>query len=252
MENILLPSTINYEPGERPNEGRLIVQPCYYGYGTTLGNALRRVLLSSLPGAAITAVKIKGVTHEFTSIENVKEDVLQVILNLKGLRLKSHSEEPVILKLKVTGIKTVTAADIDPNADVEIINQDLEIATITDEKATLEMELTVERGRGYSPTESRTNTDHDLGTIAIDALFSPIRNVGYKVENTRVGDITNYDRLIMNIETDGSIEPAEAVEQASKILIDYFSILLKSPVISDANDSTEAIEEAEPTEPEVE
>lgn len=255
MENILLPSKINYEPGERPNEGRLIVEPCFYGYGTTLGNALRRVLLSSLPGAAITAVKIKGVTHEFTSIENVKEDVLQVILNLKGLRLKSHSEEPVILKLKATGVKTVTAGDIDPNADVEIINSDLVIATLTDEKANFDMELTVERGRGYSPTESRSNTDHDLGTIAIDALFSPIRNVGYKVENTRVGDITNYDRLIMNIETDGTVSPEEAVEQASKILIDYFSILLQNPAASVAEPAAEAQteEEAAPAaEPEAE
>lgn len=243
MQNILLPSNIHYEPGERPNEGRLIVEPCYYGYGTTLGNALRRVLLSSLPGAAVTAVKIKGVTHEFTSIENVKEDVLQVILNLKGLRLKSHSEEPIILKLKVTGIKTVTAADIEPNADVEIINSDLEIATITDDQATFEMELTVERGRGYSPTETRTSTEHDLGTIAIDALFSPIRSVGYKVENTRVGDITNYDRLIMNIETDGTIEPEKAVEQASKMLIDYFSILLHTSEVSDLEDSKRVTEE---------
>lgn len=232
MENILLPSTITFKKGERPNEGVLIVEPCFHGYGTTLGNALRRVLLSSLVGAAVIAVKIKGVTHEFQPIENVKEDALEVILNLKTLRLKMHTDEAVTLKISVSGAKTVTAADIAPNADVEIMNPDLVIAHVTDPKAVFEVELIVRKGRGYASTEERANETYDIGTIAIDALFSPIRNVGYQVVDTRVGDITNYDKLIMNIETDGTISPEEATEQSAQILIDHFSILLKTPLSS--------------------
>lgn len=227
MENILLPSSIRYEQGERPNEGVLVVDPCYHGYGTTLGNALRRVLLSSLPGAAVTAVKIKGITHEFQAIENVKEDALQIILNLKGLRMKVHSEEPIVLNLQASGAKVVKAGDIAPNADVDIVNPDLVIATLTDDSAKLDMDITVSRGRGYNPTEARGNEVQDLGTIAVDALFSPVRNVGYRVENTRVGEITNYDKLLMTIETDGTMTPEEAVNSAARVLIDYFHILLQ-------------------------
>lgn len=236
MENILLPSRIQYEAGSRPHEGILVVEPCFHGYGTTLGNALRRVLLSSLPGAAVTAVKMKGVNHEFQAVKGVKEDALEIILNLKGLRLKCFSDEPVKLTVSVKGAKTVTAADIQPNADIEIINTDLVIATMTEDKATLDMELTVRKGRGYSPTEERTKEIQELGTIAIDALFSPIRNVGYRVENTRVGEITNYDKLLMTIETDGTITPQEAVEQSAKILIDSFALLTQNK----AHDSQEA------------
>lgn len=229
MENILLPSTIRFEAGSRPNEGILVVEPCFHGYGTTLGNAMRRVLLSSLPGAAVTAVKIKGVTHEFQAIDGIKEDVLEIILNLKGLRLKCHSDVPVKLSLKSKGEGVVTAKDIEKNADVEIVNADLKIATLTDPKASFDVEITVARGRGYNPTEDRNKEGADLGTIAIDALFSPVRTVGYKVENTRVGEITNYDKLTMTIETDGTITPEEAVRSSSKLLIDYFSILLQNP-----------------------
>lgn len=247
METILLPSSIRFQPGTRPNEGVIVVEPCFHGYGTTLGNALRRVLLSSLAGAAVTAVKIKGVTHEFQAMDYIKEDVLQIILNLKGLRLKLHSEQPVMLKLKATGGGSVCAKDIEPNADVEIINGDLVIATLTDAKANLDMDITVSRGRGYSPTESRNTEGADLGTIAVDALFSPVRNVGYKVENTRVGEITNYDRLIMTIETDGTIGPEDAVRQCAKILIDYFSILLQHPVAAEVPVSAEGPEPATPS-----
>ena len=199
MENILLPSTIKFEPSTRPNEGLLVVEPCFHGYGTTLGNALRRVLLSSLPGAAVIAVKVKGGTHEFQAIPNVKEDMLEIILNLKGLRLKCFSEEP----------------------------------TITDDSGVFEAELTVGRGRGYVPTEERIGEVNDIGTIAIDSLYSPVRNVGYRVENTRVGEITNYDKLVMTIETDGTITPEEAVTESAKILIDYFSILLQNPAATE-------------------
>jgi DNA-directed RNA polymerase subunit alpha len=248
MENILLPSSIQYKDGERPHEGILTVEPCFYGYGTTLGNALRRVLLSSLPGAAVTAVKIKGVNHEFQPVEGVKEDALEIILNVKSLRLKSHSEEPVKLKINVSGSKKVTAADIEANADVEIMNKDLLIATVTDDATTFDMELTIQRGRGYSPSEERKE-NLDLGTIAIDALFSPVRNVGYRVEPTRVGEITNYDRLIMTIETDGTVTPQEAVDQSSKMLIDYFSILTNNTASSEPMAApVESVEPAESTE----
>jgi DNA-directed RNA polymerase subunit alpha len=236
MENILLPSKISFEKGDRPNVGVFVVEPCFYGYGTTLGNALRRALLSSLPGAAVTAVKMKGVTHEFQPIENVKEDALEVILNLKTLRLKVFSDEPVILNLSAKGLKTVTAGDFEANADVEIVNPNLVIANLTDAKANFEMEITVRKGRGYASTEERVGETYDIGTIAIDALFSPVRNVGYQVINTRVGDITNYDKLVMTIETDGTITPEEAVEQSAKILIDYFSLLLKTPSSDEQKD----------------
>jgi len=249
MENILLPSRIQYEDSERANEGVLVVEPCFHGYGTTLGNALRRVLLSSLPGAAVTAVKIKGVNHEFQAVNGVKEDALEMILNLKSIRLKAFTDEPVKLTLSVSGAKTVTAGDIAPNADVEIVNPDQAIATITEDGVSLDMELTVRRGRGYTTSEDRGNEEgRDIGTIAIDALFSPVRNVGYRVENTRVGEITNYDKLIMNIETDGTISPKEAVDQSAKILIDYFSILTNNQPLSAVSESFEAIEE--PTESE--
>lgn len=225
MENILLPHSITVAPGDQPNTAVLTVEPCYYGYGTTLGNALRRVMMSSLPGAAVTAVKMKGATHEFQSISNVKEDVLQIILNLKTLRIKCFSEEPVKLHLHVKGAKTVTAADFEGNSDVEIVNPNLTLCTLTDDKADFEMEVIIERGRGYSPTEERKTEAGELGMIAIDALFSPVRNVGYRVENTRVGDITNYDKLIMSIETDGTIEPEAAINQAVTILLDHFAVL---------------------------
>lgn len=228
MDQILLPTKILVEATEQPNVSTLTMEPCFFGYGTTVGNALRRVLLSSLPGAAVTAVKIKKATHEFQAIPNVKEDVLQIILNLKSLRLKMFSDLPVKLRLLASGEKIVTAADFEPNADVEIINPDLVIANLTDAKADFELEAVVERGRGYSATESRKEKSDELGMIAIDALFSPIRNVGYRVENTRVGDVTNYDKLILTIETDGTIDSKEAVEQSAKILLDYFTLLLPS------------------------
>lgn len=224
MEPILLPTKFEITSSEKPNEGILVLEPCYYGYGTTIGNALRRVLLSSLPGAAVTAVKIKGAQHEFSSIALVKEDVLDIILNLKLLRLRLFRDEPVRLSLKVKGERKVTAKDFEKNADVEIVNSDLHIATLTDKKAEFELEVVVERGRGYSPTESRPRVNQEIGMVMIDALFSPVRNVGYRVENARVGEITNYDRLIMTIETDGTVSPEDAVRESAKILMNYVSL----------------------------
>lgn len=225
MESILLPNKIKFTRGERPNEGVLTVEPCAQGYGTTLGNAMRRVLLSSLPGAAVTAVRIKGAEHEFSTIPNVKEDVLEIILALKALRVKLFSEEPIKLSLTVKGEKIVTAKDFTKDAQVEIVNSDLHIATLTDPSATLEMEVTVAPGRGYRSTEERNKEKTELGTIAIDALYSPVLNVSYKVEMTRVGEKIDFDKLVLRIETDGTLDPLEAVNQSVVILMDNMSVL---------------------------
>ncbi|MEK7632300.1 MAG: DNA-directed RNA polymerase subunit alpha [Patescibacteria group bacterium] len=223
METIFLPSKMHFAPGAVANESILTIEPLHHGYGTTVGNSLRRVLLSSLPGAAVTAMKIKGVQHEFSTVPGVKEDVLDIMLNIKKLRMRVHSEEPVVLKLATNKVGVVTAAAIEKNADVEIANPELEIATITDAKTPFDMEITVSRGRGYVPTEERDSAPTEIGVIAVDAMFSPVRNVGFRVENTRVGEITNYDKLIMNITTDGTVTPQEAVEQTTKILLNHFT-----------------------------
>jgi DNA-directed RNA polymerase subunit alpha len=225
MESLLLPSKIRFAKGERPHEGILTVEPCTQGYGTTIGNAMRRVLLSSLPGAAVTAVKIKGVDHEFSTINGVKEDVLEIILNLKALRLKCHSAEPVKLSLSVKGEKAVTAADFEKNADVEVVNKDLLIATLTDKSSSFEMEITVAQGRGFRTTEERLKEKLELGTIAIDALYSPVINVSYKVEATRLGEKTDYDKLILSVETDGTMDALDACRDSVAILLDHLNLL---------------------------
>lgn len=225
MESILLPSKIHYARGERPNEGVLTVEPCAHGYGTTLGNALRRVLLSSLSGAAVTSVKIKGADHEFSTLPNVKEDMLDIILNLKGLRMKLYSEEPVKLSLSVKGEHDVTGKDFKKDAQVEIVNPDHPIATVTEDKGTFEMDVWIGPGRGYQSTEERGKEKLELGTIAIDALYSPILNVSYKVEQTRVGEKTDFDKLILRVETDGSLDPLDAITQSITILMDYVRVL---------------------------
>ncbi len=224
MEDILYPSKIELTPGASQHEAILVVEPFFHGYGTTVGNALRRALLSSLSGAAITAVRIKGGQHEFSAIPHVKEDVLEIILNLKQVRLKSYADGPVKLTLHAKGETEVTAADIKATSDVEIANPTCHIATLTDKSAEFEMEITVERGRGYVPTEERSKEKMELGTIAIDALFTPVVSVGFRVENVRVGDITNYDKLLMTIETDGTVSPKEAVEHATGVLINHFQL----------------------------
>lgn len=226
MEPIILPSKIEIKKGKNKNEATITIEPCYYGYGTTLGNAIRRVMLSSLPGAAVTAVKINGVQHEFSTIPHVKEDVVEVLLNLKQLRLKVFSAEPVRLVLKAKGEKEATAADILETSEAEIINKDLHIATLTNKNADLEMEIFVSQGRGFLPVEAREKEKLELGAIAVDSIFAPIKNIGYKVENVRVGDITNYDRLVLEIETDGTITPEDALKQSAQILIDHFNLFL--------------------------
>ncbi|MFH1712398.1 MAG: DNA-directed RNA polymerase subunit alpha [Patescibacteria group bacterium] len=222
MENILLPSKMTFVEGDKEHESILTIEPLHHGYGTTIGNALRRVMLSSLEGAAVTAVKIKGVRHEFSSLEGVKEDILEIILNLKRLRMKVYSSEPITLKLEMSGETVVTGADIQPNADVEIINSDLVLANLTSKDASLVMEITVGRGRGFVPTEER-EASGEIGVIAVDSMFSPVVNVGVKVENTRVGEITNYDKAIITILTDGTLAPQEAVDQATKVILNHFS-----------------------------
>lgn len=225
MEELLLPSKIELVPGENERIATLVVEPCYHGYGTTIGNAIRRVLLSSLPGAAVTAVKIKNAQHEFSGVEGVKEDVLEIVLNLKQLRMRVFTDEPVRLKLHAKGEKAATAADIEASSDVEIVNKDLHIAQLTDKKSELEMEIFVGKGRGYVPTEERASEKSELGVIAIDAIYTPIREVGFRVDNTRVGQITNYDKLVLTIETDGTITPEAALSQSVKILLDHFNLL---------------------------
>lgn len=213
------------------NKYSLILEPLYPGYGVTIGNAIRRVLLSSLPGAAATAVKIKFVDHEFSTIPNVKEDVIQVILNLKQLRIKSTSSEPIKLFLKSKGEGVVTAADIEETDQVQIINKDLHIATLDNKNSELDMELIVEQGRGYVPVESREGQKLELGMIALDAIFSPVRSVHFEVSNTRVGQLTNFDKLEVIIETDGTISGIEAVDVASHILVDHFTMMFSNPFV---------------------
>lgn len=244
MENILLPNKMTFTPAEGENETVLTIEPLYYGYGTTIGNTLRRVLLSSLEGAAVTAVKIDGVQHEFSTVEGVKEDALEIIMNLKKLRLKVHSDEPVKLELEVskkTG--SVTAAEIQANADVEIANPDLHLAELTDKSTTLKMTIVVEKGRGYRPTEEMDTTKDEIGLIAVDAVFSPVIRVGMKVENTRVGDITNYDKLVMNIETDGTLTAEEAVSAATSVAQDHFNWIQGQTGATVAAEKTEEGEE---------
>ena len=224
MEPIRLPTKIELTPGAEKHQASLVVEPCFQGYGTTLGNALRRVLLSSLPGAAVTAVKITGAQHEFSTLPNVKEDVLEIILNLKQLRLRVHSDEPVRLTLKKTGEGKVKAKDIQANSEVEIVNPELHIATVTDEAGELEMEIFAAKGRGFVTTEDR-GKEKEIGVIAIDSIFTPVKNVGYQVVDTRVGQITNFDKLILTVETDGTITAKDAIEQATKLLIEHFELL---------------------------
>lgn len=225
MEEILIPSTIEFEEDAATNRGTVVVTPCHMGYGTTLGNALRRVLLSSLPGAAVTAVRVKGVQHEFSNIPGVKEDMVEVMLNLKELSLKCFSDEEVTLRLTAKGQKEVTAADIEENADVEVINKDLKLFTLSDKSATVEMDIVVSKGRGYVPVEEREDKNLPLGTIAVDAVYTPVKDVGYKIEATRVGDITNYEKLTVNVETDGTITAKEAIKQSVDLLMKHFSAI---------------------------
>lgn len=207
---------------ETEKQGVFEIEGLYTGYGLTLGNALRRVLLSSLPGAAITQVKIKGVEHEFSTVAGVLEDVLELVLNLKKVRFNFHATEPQVLTLKIKGEKEVKAADIKGNAQVEVINPEAHIATLTSRNSELDMEIIVEKGSGYAPVESRKIEKLPIKTIAIDAIFTPVVKVNFEIENMRVGERTDFNRLKLLIETDGSVSPSSALHKSCNILKDHF------------------------------
>lgn len=226
MQNIALPKKIEYKSGSQPHEGIITIEPLFPGYGMTLGNSLRRVLLSSLPGAAVIGVKIKGASHEFMALPHVKDDVLEIILNLKQLRFKIHTDEEIKLELKVKGKKVVTAADITKNTQVEIKNPSLVLAHITDEAGSLEMEITVREGRGYRMAEGTKKENREIGYIEIDSIFSPVTLVSINVENTRVGKMTNWDKLSLTVKTDGTITAEDAFKEAVKILVNQYSSFL--------------------------
>lgn len=200
------------------------IEALYPGYGVTIGNSLRRVLLSSLPGAAVTQVKIKGAQHEFSTIPGVKEDVISVLLNLKQLRFKLYSDEPQKAELKAKGIKTVKAGLFNMPAQAALVNKNLHIATLTARSAELNVEITIEKGLGYGAVESRKGSRLEMGSMALDAVFTPVRKVSYRVENMRVGDRTDFDRLFLELETDGTLTPEDAFSQAAGILVDHFSL----------------------------
>lgn len=205
-----------------------VVEPLHKGYGMTLGNSMRRVLLSSISGAAITSFRIEGVTHEFTTVPGVKEDVVDIMLNLKNIRFVNHSDEPVTVRLEKKGAGAVTAGDIKATADIEIINKDLVIATLDDPKANFVMDMVIDSGRGYRTIEESTARRQNSDYIALDALFSPVVRVRYKVENTRVGQATDLDKLSLTVDTNGAVSPQEAFEEAAAILINQYTALAGS------------------------
>jgi len=210
----------------RDSYAKFAIEPLERGFGITLGNALRRLLLSSLPGAAVTYVKIDGVLHEFSTIPGVVEDTTNIILNLKGLPLKMNTDEPKVLRVEASGEREVKASDIVPDADVELLDPDYHIATLSDKKARLFMEIGVEKWRGYVTADKQRNVEHVIGLIPVDSIFTPIRKVAYNIEDTRVGQVTDYDRLILEIETNGSITPDEAMSTSAKVLQDQLALFV--------------------------
>lgn len=208
------------------------IEPLYPGYGMTLGNSLRRVILSSLPGAAVTAVKIDGASHEFSTLPNIKEDVVEILLNLKRLCVKSFADEEQVLILDASGQGVVTAKQFEKNPNIEVIDPGHVIATLDNKNAKLRMELRIGKGRGYVPVEKRDGGKLGIDVIAVDALYSPIRRVKYNVESTRVGQMTDLDRLMFEVETNGVISPEEAIAQASEILVDHFLVLSGKEAVS--------------------
>lgn len=216
------------------NTATFVIEPLHAGYGNTLGNSLRRVLLSSIRGASIVAFRIEGATHEFTTIPGVKEDVVDIMLGLKGVNLVSHSEEPVELRIEKKGSGAVTAADIKTNADTEVVNPEHVICTIDDPKASVVIDLVVEAGRGYRSIEESSTERLHSDMIALDAAFSPVLRVRYKVDATRVGQETNLDKLELTVETDGSVAPREAFEEAAAILVNQYTALAGSTTVEAA------------------
>ncbi len=245
MNTIAKAKKQDYISGKDKNQGSIIIEPLFPGYGVTLGNSLRRVLLSSLPGAAPVGIKIKGVDHEFMTIPNVKEDVLEIILKLKELRIKVFSKETEKLELKVHGKKQVTAADFKKNAQVEIANPKLKICQISDMSGSINLELQVEQGRGYTTIESRAGEsqekkEKEIGCIEMDSIFTPVLKAGISVDNVRVGKMTNWDRLTIDIITDGTITPEEAFEQSVAILIEQFGALVGKQTTDDRQQTADS------------
>jgi DNA-directed RNA polymerase subunit alpha len=223
MEYAHLSSTVAIKTIEETgNEGVFEIEGLYAGYGLTMGNALRRTLLSSLPGAAVTYIKIKNVSHEFSTLPGVKEDIIALILNFKKLRFEMDANEPQVLLIEVKGEREVTGADIKTKSEVRVVNPDQIIATLTEKNAELVVEVTVERGLGYSSVESRKAEKLAIGMIGVDAFFSPVTAVNYTIENMRVGDRTDYNRLKLTITTDGTITPSSALHKAANIMKDHF------------------------------
>ena len=244
MDKIPLPN--KFELNEiNDRHAILTIEPLFAGYGLTIGNALRRVLLSSMPGSAITSVKIKGVDHEFSTLDGISEDVVDILLNLKQVKLKVHTNEDVRLTLTKKGKGPITAADISTNSDIEITNPDFHIATITDDKTEFDMELVANRGRGYVRTETRDEEKKEIGMIAIDAIYTPVTNVSMKVENVRVGQVTNFEQVQLDIETDGSITVKDAISLASQILVDHFNLLLEKDLEPQTERTDLEVEEVE-------
>jgi DNA-directed RNA polymerase subunit alpha len=238
MSNIIHTPGIVKVDDHTSTSSSFVIEPLHSGYGMTLGNSLRRVLLSSISGAAITSFKVEGATHEFTSIPGVKEDVVDIMLNLKGVRFRVYGSESQTLRIVKQGKGVVTAKDIETNADVEIVNPEHIIATIDDPKAKLVIDLTVEVGRGYRTIEegaAKKASDH----VALDAIFSPVLRVRYKVEKTRVGQATDLDRLLITVDTDGSITPQDAFEEASAILVNQYTALAGKTRVATSEASTE-------------
>jgi len=223
-ENIFLPQKVNYIE-ENPRKGQFIIEPCWPGYGTTWGNALRRVLMSSLKGGAVDRVLIKGVRYEFSTLKGVKEDVLQILLNLKKLRFQIFQDEEVELSLQVKGKKVVTGADIEKNPQAVVANPEQKIATLTSKDSSLSMKLWVKSGYGWVPSEEKPRQGLEIGTLVMDSQFSPIKSVIYHIENMIVGKRTDFERLILTIETDGSLTPKQAFEKACSLLEEHFHFL---------------------------
>ena len=223
---LIKPSNLDVQPGSDPGKTAVVIaEPLERGYGLTLGNGLRRILLSSLQGAAVTSMQIDGILHEFTTIPGVREDVTDVVLNVKSMALRMDGDGPKKMRLKATGPGEVTAGMIETGADIEIINTDLVICAL-DKGATLSMEFTVETGKGYVAANSNRSEESPIGLIPVDAVFSPVRQVTYKVENTRVGQVTDFDKLTLDLETDGSMTPEDAIAYAARILQDQLQLFI--------------------------
>ena len=225
MIEIEKPKIETVEISDDATFGKFVVEPLERGYGTTLGNSLRRILLSSLPGAAVTSIQIDGVLHEFSTIEGVVEDVTSIILNIKKLALKIYSDEEKTLEIDVQGEGVVTAADITHDSDVEVLNPDLHIATLS-KSGHFRVRLSASRGRGYRPADQNKREDLPIGVIPIDSIYTPVSRVNYQIENTRVGQMTNYDKLSLDVWTDGSIGPKEAISLGAKILTEHLNIFV--------------------------